>query len=64
MNCALCTDPDSNHTTVQHLAAQAESERVLCPECHEVEVKDEDERCGECLSEMAEMYHPDEGGSE
>jgi len=59
VNCAICTDPDSNHTTAQHEQAA----RVLCRECQAVPVKDEDDLCGECLSALAEMYAPDEGGN-
>lgn len=55
--CAECGTL-TNHTTAQHQAAA----RILCIECHEVEVHDEDERCGECLSELAAYYEPDEGG--
>ena len=34
---------------------------VRCVECHGPLVKDEGERCGECLSQMAGYYH-EEGG--
>jgi len=50
----------TNHTTQQH----QDAERIMCRECGDVEVKDEGMRCGECLSEMASYYEPDEGGSQ
>ena len=59
MHCAECGGR-TNHTTKQHLAAM----RVMCRECQAVPVKDEDELCGECLSALAEMYAPDEGGQD
>lgn len=50
MNCAICTDPSSNHTTEQH----QEAERIMCYDCGIVEVKDEDERCAECVQAEGE----------
>ena len=58
--CQVCGG-DTNHTTRQHIDAM-DTNPVLCRECHEGAVKDEDRTCGECLSEMAEMYAPDGGG--
>jgi len=58
VNCAICTDPSANHTTEQHEQAA----RIVCYNCHDVYVKDEDEMCSECISEMAEYYTPDKGG--
>lgn len=54
MNCALCLDPDSNHTTAQHESAA----RILCRDFRHIEVADEAERCGECLSAQAEYFEP------
>lgn len=31
MNCAVCLDPESNHTTAMH--EQAEADRELCHAC-------------------------------
>jgi hypothetical protein len=55
-NCALCGTL-TNHTTTQHEAALEDTLR--CPECGEL-TKD-GEYCGECLSQRAEYYIPDEG---
>ena len=56
--CSICSTL-TNHTTAQHEQAA----RVMCRACEEVEVHDEDQVCGECVSEQAEYYHPDEGGN-
>lgn len=37
-------------------------EPLMCHECEMVAVKDEDELCGECLSQLASYYHPEDGG--
>ena len=57
VHCAECGGR-SNHTTAQHEQAA----RVMCRECDEVEVKDEDRVCPEGLSEQASYFTPDEGG--
>lgn len=51
----------TNHTTAQHLTA-LEEQGPKCYECGDVAVKEDGDTCGECLSELAEMYHPEEGG--
>lgn len=55
--CAIC-GISTNHSTKQHEDAM----RVMCLECNDVEVHDEDVMCSECVSTMAEYYTPDEGG--
>lgn len=37
---------------------------VYCEQCEEEKVHREGELCGECLSEQASYYHPDEGGEQ
>jgi hypothetical protein len=58
MNCAICGCL-SNHTTLMHM----EADRLMCRNCDQVEVHDDDGLCAECLSELASSYVPDEGGN-
>lgn len=65
-----CTDRINPHFAhlIQPLEEGAwhciDCDGALCEECGEYEVREVGDVCGECLSERASYYLPDEGGSQ